>query len=248
MWESTVQKPLFSWQPHKTAKRDIPMKPYEPVTSEIFQVGGGHLSDPQDAAVYLVTTGSHAAVIDAGCGASVDRIIDNIRSCDVDPSIIRYLLLTHCHFDHTGGADAFRRKTRCRIVAHTLDAVYLETGDDRVTAASWYGSRLSAFPVDLKLKDRSQTIDLGGRPITALHTPGHSPGSAVFVMESDGHKVLFGQDIHGPLDASLKSDKSAYQHSLREMLALEADILCEGHFGVYHGKERVRQFISSYLD
>ncbi len=220
----------------------------DPITSEIFQVGGGHLSDPQDAAVYLVSINSHAAVIDAGCGASVDNIIENIRSCGVEPSGIDYLMLTHCHFDHTGGAEAFRHKTQSKIIAHELDAVYLETGDDRVTAASWYGTSLPGFGVDQKLKNSSEAIDLGGRKITALHMPGHSPGSVVYMMESDGYRVLFGQDVHGPLDPSLKSDRSAYQHSLHKILALEADILCEGHFGVYKGKDRVRQFISKYLD
>jgi len=220
----------------------------EPITSEIFQVGGGHLSDPQDAAVYLITINSHAAVIDAGCGASVDRILDNIQSCGVEPSGIDYLMLTHCHFDHTGGADQFRNRTGCRMIAHEKDAVYLETGDDRVTAASWYGTSLPGFGVDLKLKNSSETIDLGGRKITALHLPGHSPGSVVYLMESDGQRVLFGQDVHGPLDASLKSDRSDYQNSLQKMVALKADILCEGHFGVYKGRDQVRQFISSYLD
>jgi len=66
-------------------------------------------------------------------------------------------------------------------------------------------------------------------------------------MESDGDKVLFGGDVHGPLDDSLKSDKDAYQNSLQNMLELQADILCEGHFGVYKGKESVKQFISGYV-
>ena len=224
------------------------MKRADPITSEIFQVGGGNLSASEDAAVYLIAVNGHAAVVDAGCGASIDLILGNIQSCGIAPSGIGTLLLTHCHFDHTGGADALRGRTGCRIIAHELDAVYLETGDNRVTAASWYQADLPGFAIDQKLKAESETIDIVGRSITALHTPGHSTCSVVYLLESDGYKVLFGQDVHGPLDPSLKSDRSAYQRSLHKMLALEADILCEGHFGVYKGKERVRQFISNYLD
>ena len=67
------------------------------------------------------------------------------------------------------------------------------------------------------------------------------------LAESKGLKVLFGQDVHGPLDTSLLSDRKDYLNSLHLLLSLEADILCEGHFGVYHGKEDVRKFIRSFL-
>jgi hypothetical protein len=59
--------------------------------------------------------------------------------------------------------------------------------------------------------------------------------------------VLFGQDVHGPLNGTLRSNRGDYVKSLEYMLALEADILCEGHFGVFIGKEKVRDFIESYL-
>jgi len=218
------------------------------VTSEIFQVGGNSLSAPEDAAVYLIAINECAAVIDSGCGHSMDIIMVNIKSCGVKSSAIDYLLLTHCHFDHTGGAAEFRSRTGCQIVAHELDAAYLEKGDNNVTAASWYGSTINPFPVDRKFKKRVETIDLNGRIIEAIHIPGHSPGSVVYVVESDNQMVLFGQDVHGPLDDSLKSDGDAYQRSLHKLLDLQADILCEGHFGVIRGKDKVKQFIAGYLD
>jgi glyoxylase-like metal-dependent hydrolase (beta-lactamase superfamily II) len=69
----------------------------------------------------------------------------------------------------------------------------------------------------------------------------------MYVIESEGKTVLFGQDIHGPLNPSLLSDREDYIRSLDRLLNLEADILCEGHFGVYRGKERVRKFIRSFM-
>jgi len=59
--------------------------------------------------------------------------------------------------------------------------------------------------------------------------------------------VLFGQDVHGPLDPTLLSDREDYRNSLNFMLDLKADILCEGHFGIYRGKEKVQEFIGSFL-
>ena len=77
--------------------------------------------------------------------------------------------------------------------------------------------------------------------------PGHSPGSMVYLVESEAKKILFGQDVHGPLDPLIKSDKAAYKNSLRRLLTLEADILCEGHYGIIEGRQEVSDFISSFL-
>ncbi|RLB40297.1 MAG: MBL fold metallo-hydrolase [Deltaproteobacteria bacterium] len=217
------------------------------ITKEIFQVGGSELSASGDAAVYLIKIGRHSALVDAGTGHGTERILDNIRSCAVDPRGIEYLLITHCHFDHTGGAKEIKDLTQCTVVAHELEAPYLEQADQVVTAAKWYGARLKPFTVDRKIRGDKEEIVLGDRIIEAIHIPGHSPGSMAFVMESEGLKVLFGQDVHGPLDASLLSDRKKYNQSLKLMLSLEADILCEGHYGVVRGKEQVRDFISSFV-
>jgi len=217
------------------------------ITDEIYQVGGSGFSSPEDAAIYLIVFGQHAALIDAGCGRSSDEVINNIKDCSIRSPKIDYLLITHCHFDHTGGAEAIKDEFQCQIIAHELDAKYLEQGNDTVTAANWYGSSLKPFCVDRKLTGFREIINLGSRNIEAIHTPGHSPGSVVYLTESEGKKVLFSQDVHGPLDSSFLSNKKDYLKSLKLLLSLEADILCEGHFGIFKGKKEVEKFIKSFL-
>ena len=185
--------------------------------------------------------------MDTGCGRAQERLFKNIRDCAIDLEQIEYLLITHCHFDHTGGIRGIKERTLCKVVAHELEAPYLEQGDDMVTAAKWYGSSLEPVEVDMKLRGDEAEIDLGGREIKAIHTPGHSPGSVVYTTESEGLKILFGQDVHGPLDPSLLSHREDYVKSLNLLLSLEADILCEGHFGIFRGKEEVANFIRSFL-
>ena len=217
------------------------------ITREIFQVGGQGLSAPGDAAIYLIKLKDQAVLVDAGTGQATDRIIKNIDDCGVQPEKVKYLLLTHCHFDHTGGAKQIKGLTGCQILAHELEAPFLEKGDQVVTAARWYGAKLEPFVVDRKIKGQRESIAVDRRLIEAIHIPGHSPGSLAFVMESEGMKVLFGQDVHGPLDPSLLSDRAKYVQSLRLLISLEADILCEGHYGVIRGKKEVKEFISSFL-
>lgn len=217
------------------------------VTDEIFQVGGGPLSEPEDGAVYLINFDGSAALVDAGCGFSNDRLLINVRACGVKPEQIELLLITHCHFDHTGGAASLRDLLHCRTVAHQLDAEFLEAGDNVVSAADWYDSAIKPFIVDWKITGPRETVHLGENPIEAIHIPGHTPGSLVYLTESQGLKVLFGQDVHGPLAASFHSNREDYQQSLKLLLTLEADILCEGHYGIYRGKQEVKDFIKQFL-
>jgi glyoxylase-like metal-dependent hydrolase (beta-lactamase superfamily II) len=217
------------------------------ITKEIFQVGGGRLTAPEDAATYLINFDGHAALVDAGCGAAQDRLLANIRACGVLPEQIEYLLITHCHYDHTGGVKALKDLLHCQIVAHALEAPFLEEGDNVATAANWYGARLQPFQVDHKVLGRQEDLVLGGRTVRACHTPGHSPGSMVYLTEAENLKVLFAQDVHGPLHPDLKSNQEDYRRSLEFLLALEADILCEGHYGVYRGKKKVADFIRRFL-
>ena len=217
------------------------------VTDEIYQVGGGPLSEPEDAAVYLINFEGRAALVDAGCGFSNDRLLANIRSCGIRPEQIELLLITHCHFDHTGGVAALKGLLSCRTLAHQLDAKFLEEGDNVVTAANWYDSSIDPFIVDRKIANPRESIQVGERTIEAIHIPGHSPGSLVFLTESQGLKVLFGQDVHGPLNPSFHSNPEDYRQSLKLLISLEADILCEGHFGIYRGKREVKDFIQQFL-
>lgn len=218
------------------------------IITDLWQVGGPGFTSPDDAAVYLVRFGGKAALIDAGCGNGHASLKLNVDKCLPGNIEIEYLFLTHCHFDHTGGAEAVRNEYGCKIVCSTLDAVYLEGGDSEVTAASWYGTRMNPLAVDVKIEKDQQIIPVGDGRMAAHGWPGHSPGSMVYTTEIGGQRVLFGQDVHGPIHPSLLSDPIIYQSSLRKLLTLDADILCEGHFGIYRGKEAVRTFIRSFME
>lgn len=217
------------------------------IRDNLWQVGGAGLSHSDDAAVYLLKTGECAVLIDAGCGRNHAQLITNIAQCIGQGVEISHLLLTHCHFDHTGGAQALKARFGCRLVAHKLDAGFLEAGDSVITAASWYGESMSPLTVDVKLEGDVDSIAVGAETISAIHWPGHSPGSVVYTYQSGHELILFGQDVHGPIHPDLLSDARQYQDSLVKLAALDADLLLEGHFGVIEGKAAVRAFIQSFI-
>ncbi len=220
------------------------MKPGE-IAKDIFIVGGPDITDGRDGCVYLLSLGE-LVLIDTGAGWSSDQIIDNLRRLGFDPQNLKTILLTHCHIDHIGGAPHLRRKFGSRIYIHSLDAPPLESGDAVLTAASWYQTTFEPTPVDVKLSLPEEILTLGEERIVCLHTPGHTPGSISIYLDRGGKRVLFGQDLHGPLLPEFGSNLNDWDRSTKRLLDLEADILCEGHFGIYRTRKEVREYILSY--
>jgi len=68
----------------------------------------------------------------------------------------------------------------------------------------------------------------------------------VYLVGLEKKRVLFGQDIQGLLDPSFLSNPEDYIRGLKFLLGLNADILCDGHFGVFKG-EKIEKFIRSYI-
>lgn len=217
------------------------------ILDNLWQVGGPGLTHASDAAAYLIRFGTGATLVDAGTGRAHGRLAENIAQSLGSTARLEYLLLTHCHFDHAGGGHAVRREFGCRIAAHELDAVYLDLGDARVTAAVWYGSDFDPLTVDIRLQGSEATLAVGDGAVTMIHCPGHSPGSVVYTAEMDNRLILFGQDLQGPLHSDWLSDEEQYLESLARIEKLDADLLLEGHFGVFETKAEVRDFIESCI-
>ena len=216
------------------------------ICDRVYAVGGSGLSAPEDAYIYVIDAGSELVMIDAGVGYGKKRIEENIRSMGWQPAQIWHIVATHCHIDHIGGLYAWKEQYGPKIIAHEMDRAGIEGENDLLTAASMYGVSYKPVKVDLLLRGEEESMLLGDLEIHFLHTPGHTPGSiSVYIDTKDG-RVLFGQDIHGPFSDSWGSDLGQWRHSMKKLLDLKADVLCEGHAGVYRG-EKVGEYIRGYL-
>lgn len=220
------------------------MKPFE-IIKNIYIVGGPEITDGRDGCVYLLNFGE-LVLIDSGAGWSVEKIIRNINGLGLDPTDLKKILLTHCHIDHIGGVPEIKRRFGVKTHIHQLDTLPLEKGDQILTAATWYQTTFPPTPVDVKFSLNEEVLEIGDQKIHCIHTPGHTPGSICIYLDRDGKRVLFAQDLHGPLLEEFGSNLNDWDHSTRKLLALEADILCEGHFGIYKTKKEVKDYILSY--
>ncbi len=120
---------------------------------------------------YLVwTPEKEAAVIDAGnAPAAVEQVVreQNLR--------VRYLLLTHVHFDHIYYLEELRRQYQdAVVVCHAADQNAF--GDASANASLLFGSAHTFSPADLLVQEGS-LLPLGNRQLRIVSTPGHTPGS-----------------------------------------------------------------------
>lgn len=217
------------------------------IAEGVYIVGGPQITDERDCCVFLLDGGTELALVDAGLGYSTRAIVDNIKKLGLDISLLKYVIATHGHIDHIGGLHYFQ-ELGAQVVCHELEYNAIAKGNSELTAAWYYRVSYRPVQVDILLKGDMQNLTVGNMVLHCLHTPGHTPGGISPYLDVSGSRVLFGQDIHGPFDPSWGSDMKLWRDSMRKLMELNADILCEGHFGIYKPAEKVRDYIEYYLD
>jgi hydroxyacylglutathione hydrolase len=124
------------------------------------------------------------AVIDPG--GNPKRILKAVEESGL---AIRYVLNTHCHFDHMGANAAVVAATGAPLALHPAELPILQARG----GAAWFGVPVKASPMpDVELED-GQTLEVGTLRFQVLHTPGHSPGGVTFYLEEEG--VAFDGDV-----------------------------------------------------
>ena len=104
---------------------------------------------------------------------------------------LKYVLLTHGHFDHVLGVNDFRDKYKCEILIHYGDEVILQNID---TFMAGFGfKKTEVQKVDGYITD-NELLKFGSVKIKVIHTPGHSPGAVCYLVEDNlfsGDTVFF---------------------------------------------------------
>ncbi len=212
------------------------------ITNGIYRVGGPDLTDVRDGFAYLLDLGE-PALIDCGSGIGFQRMVGNIKRLGFDPETIKTVILTHCHVDHSGGAHLFRSHFGSQLIMHELDAAIVGRADRRLTAAFCFNVDLKPLRVDTRLYGDEGRLVIGRQELHWLHTPGHTPGSISVYMDINGSRTLFAQDIAAPLLKEFDCDPDAWMESVQSLSSLEADMLCDGHSGVYTPKSAVMKYL-----
>jgi len=116
-----------------------------------------------------------AVVIDPG--DDNDRILTTLAK---DRLTVVHIVNTHGHFDHVGANRRLKEVTGADILIHSADAPMLSQLS--AAAAAWGLAAENSPTADRLLKD-GDTITFGTHTLTALHTPGHTPGGICLYIE-----------------------------------------------------------------
>jgi len=126
-------------------------------------------------------------LIDGGLTQSAALIDSNIRAAGFDPLNIKAILVSHPHFDHAGGVAALQRLTRATVYTSVEGAKVLSTGELQSDDPQFLsGPEHTGFPAIrnvVAIGDR-EVVSIGGVDVTAVYTPGHTPGSTSWTWES----------------------------------------------------------------
>lgn len=184
---------------------------------------------------YLLCGRERAALIDTGLGvADIREVVDALTELPV------LVLTTHAHWDHIGGHGRFER-----IAVHEAEAGWLSGGFPlplEVVKHSLTARRCDfppEFDIDAyrifqgapqRLLRDGDRLDLGGRELRVVHTPGHSPGHCCFY--EPGRSYLFSGDLiyEGCLDAFYPStDPLLFYRSVKRLKEYRIERVLPGH-------------------
>jgi metallo-beta-lactamase class B len=135
----------------------------------------------------LIETASGLILIDGALPQSAAIIEANIRSAGFDPLQISAIMVSHAHYDHAGGVAALQRFTGATVYTSVEAAKALRSGklqsDDPQYGNGPENTSFAAINNVVVLADR-ETVTVDGVDVTAVYTPGHTPGSVSWSWES----------------------------------------------------------------
>ena len=164
-----------------TRADDVELQKIEPfkVFDNLYYVGPCYVS------VWLVTTPQGHILFDSAQEPFVDHVIANIKKVGINLRDIKYIILSHGHLDHVGGAARLQEATGARVVAVAEDWTMIEALDGKSNRRDPKPNRMPKR--DMVVKD-GDTLTLGNQTLKFHQLPGHTPG----VLMTEGITVYDG--------------------------------------------------------
>ncbi len=194
----------------------------------------------QEVRSYLIIGTERSLLWDAGMGvADMRREVE--RFVPMQPETL-LMVCSHSHFDHVGDVWRFA-DAGVPVYAHPAEADRIERGIPHAQCAHWLDARALLGPLPTgfdsatyairpakvtHLLNEGDTLDLGDRQLTVLHSPGHSPGGLCLWDAAHGLLLSGDQAYAAPLYAySADADPDVYRHTLRRLANLAPQVrLC----------------------
>ena len=184
-----------------------------------------YVMGPLQTNTYLLSEGQDVILIDPA-GKS-EKLIELLGQRN-----LLAILLTHGHFDHTGGVNDIKKLTDAPVFIHKDDECMLSDGN-KALAYFCPTKKFVEKEADFTFGDGDEIVQ-DGIVFKVMHTPGHSAGSSCFLVEADGENYMFAgdtifKDSIGRSDG-YSGDYIVQKATLEKLKALDRDyIILSGH-------------------
>ncbi|MEI7447111.1 MAG: MBL fold metallo-hydrolase [Burkholderiales bacterium] len=219
----------------------------------VFSVDSGYVRPCFDA-VHLIVEGGRAAVLDTGTRDAVPRTLAALEALGVGPEAVDWVILTHVHLDHAGGAgELMRRLPAARLAVHPRGAPHMADPAKlwagtvavygREQAEATYGEPVPVPASRIVPTPEGTVLHLAGRPLECLDAPGHARHHVVIRDAATGH--VFAGDTFGisyreldvdgrafafPSSTPVQFDPAALRATLRRILDLRPEAVYLTHW------------------
>ncbi|MEW6619636.1 MAG: MBL fold metallo-hydrolase [bacterium] len=205
------------------------------ITQDVYQ-----FDELKSGQCYLIVENNGVALIDTGMMGDYKKIASQMKQQGFQIEDINYIILTHCHSDHTANVKKIQDISHATLIAHEAEKPYIE--QTAKLQYSSFGKRvgwgilntlfaIKGIRVDKTVDDGDILEIFGG--LQVIHTPGHTPGS--MALYQPDRKVLFSGDSlinEGKLavcQGFYNIDDHELSESVKKLRDIEIDIICVGH-------------------
>ncbi len=206
------------------------------------------------AAIHLIVDDGRAAFIDTGSNASLPQAQAALAALGLAPEAVDYVILTHIHLDHAGGAGAMMRAfpnaklvVHPRGARHMIDPARLMAATEEVygrdTARQLYGELLPVAAERVVETIDGMSVKLGRRELACYDCPGHAKHH-IFIHDRAANGIFTGDtfgisyrefDVAGrpflfPSTTPIQFDPVDMRDSVERMLALQPEAVYLTHY------------------
>lgn len=205
-----------------------------PIGHGIFALDSGYIRDQFDA-VHLIVEAGRGAIVDTGTRHSVPRILAAVAALGLEPGDVDWVLLTHVHLDHAGGAGTLMAALpQARLVVHPRGARHMidptrlwqATCDvyGAADAERMYG-QIDPVPATRVVEaNDGLEIRLAGRLLQCFDAPGHARHHVIIRDEASGW--IFAGDTFGISYREFDVDGRAFAFPSSTPVQFEPEVLC----------------------
>lgn len=221
--------------------------------------------------IYIVADCGRAAIVDTAHNRALPYALAALKELGIPRENVDYVLLSHVHLDHAGGAGLFmQRLPNAKLVVHPrgarhmIDPSRLLAGAGEVYGAAeiarMYGTVIPVPPSRVLTPQDGCELPLGGRVVACLETPGHArhhmayfdrTANAVFTGDAFGttrKRFDAGGPCAFPMTTPTQFDPVAMHRSIDRIAALKPAAAYPTHFGRMSGTEQIAADLHRMID